>query len=404
MVHLLLLGSSRQAYTKLKKAVNNCDLTIINTTNMLKPFYSTLYSRVLTTPIRDDLEWTQLAKIVHNCYPIDRVITLDDNLQELAYRISEFLHIPTLCSLNTINLLNNKLLMRNFLKDKNFNQAQAIRLEKKSDLRSAMFEYGTVIIKPILGSGSKDIFKVSNLDDCATFFKNSRKKISNFLVEPFFEGEEYSIESYSEDGKHRIYGVTKKIKDNYFVETGHIVPGIIENQNLINKIKERVKEFLDVVGFTDGPAHTEIIISPEEINIVESQPRIGGDMINDLYELAMGIDIFSLIMQGLSGEKVFDAIPEYCEFNFDKFAFVSFLPSKTGKVISIKNNINLENDNCIKGFKVGCDVGEQLIEDRSSSGRLAYYWGTAQSYSEAMDECLKIKARIKIQTNSNLGR
>lgn len=402
MVHILLLGSSRQAYTKMKEAVNNCEFTIINTTNMLKPFYSKLYSRVLTTLTRDDDEWIKLAKVVNEIQTVDRVITLDDNLQELAYVISKELNISPLYSLDTIHLLNNKFAMRNFLRKKNFAKESAVVLENKKNLQKAVFDQGEVIIKPVSGSGSKNIFKLSRFDNIDVFFEKNKELFlgSKFLVEPFFHGEEYSVESYSEDGKHKIYGITKKIKDDYFVETGHVVPGVTKNQELINRIKYIVKKFLDLVGVTDGPTHTEVIVSPNGINIVESQPRIGGDMINNLYEFATGVDIFSLIMKGLCGEKVFLEIPDYDLDKFKRFAFVAFLSSKSGKVVSIKNSINLNADNHIKGVNINCEIGDNLVENRSSLGRVAYYWGVANSYSEAINECLTIQSRIQIETKS----
>lgn len=60
----------------------------------------------------------------------------------------------------------------------------------------------------------------------------------------------------------------------------------------LSAVAAMVHHFLDAIGHTYGPAHTEIIISDDGPVIVESPTRTGGDRIFEMVELAVGVNMF----------------------------------------------------------------------------------------------------------------
>jgi hypothetical protein len=49
--------------------------------------------------------------------------------------------------------------------------------------------------------------------------------------------------------------------------------------------------FLDAIGLTDGPSHTEVRVSKRGVGVIESHNRIGGAHINELVEAGYGVNL-----------------------------------------------------------------------------------------------------------------
>jgi hypothetical protein len=394
MKHVLLLGSSRRIFESLKNNVD-CELTILNTTNMLKPFYKDLYTQVITTKKFCKEDWIKIGVAINSIHPVHTVITVDDNYQEVAIAISKELSIKYPYSEKAIQILNNKYKMREHLQKTGFSNIFSNLLVDEKSLLDIFRknDVDNVIVKPVNGSGSQNIHKVNIHSDINYFLNNTLKKTKEeYVVEPFLQGEEYSVETYSESGNHKVYCITCKFKDNNFVETGHIVPAPLLEAKKVKSIIKYVSSFLDSAMVTDGPSHTEIIIKKDKINIVESQPRLGGDKINDLYSYATGINILGLICRGLTGDKVFDLIPLFSYEIFEKYAFTCFLTTRKGIVKDIKIDSRLELESDLLGFNIGCEIGDILKEDNSSYGRIAQIWGATNTYEDAL---LYVKSALK---------
>lgn len=115
--------------------------------------------------------------------------------------------------------------------------------------------------------------------------------VREFLMEAYIDGPEFSVESFSCGGRHVVVAVTEKLVDErHFAELGHALPARLE-PGVRAEIVAAVREFLTVVGLTDGPSHTEIRLSGKGPVIIESHNRSGGDFIGELVRAAYGIDL-----------------------------------------------------------------------------------------------------------------
>jgi biotin carboxylase len=113
-----------------------------------------------------------------------------------------------------------------------------------------------------------------------------------FLMEEFLDGPEISVETLSFDGRHVVVAVTDKPEfgSHGFVEIGHSQPSGCSAETL-REVTRVVTDFLDAVGLGNGPAHTELKLTSRGPRIIESHNRIGGNRINELVEVAYGIDM-----------------------------------------------------------------------------------------------------------------
>lgn len=159
-----------------------------------------------------------------------------------------------------------------------------------------------VILKPVKGGGS---IGVASADTEKSLYKAWEWSFSQsdgkVIVEEFIEGKEYSVETISSRSRHKLLGITEKVttEDPHFVEIGHKVP--CQLTKLVKlEIEKKIVGLLNLIGNEDGPAHTEIkITETNEIFIIESQTRVGGDRIWELLQLATGINQIQLTLQNL---------------------------------------------------------------------------------------------------------
>lgn len=285
MNKILVLGGFSEIHKLLYK--NGYKLTIITESSKIKPYFNEIYEEVLAFKNLKDHKKivNKVSNIIDDPKSYKTIICMFENLQILASEISMTTSIPFNLSNNQVSLFGNKYLMRKFLENKHFNTIPFRKVIDAKDLFEFINDYGESIVKPINGTGSKSVYKI-NLTNVKTISDEiSEFKCSPFIIEKFIEGEEFSVESISIDGKHYVYGITKKLKNDDFVEVGHVVPANISDKASKN-ITDYVLELLNILQFKNGPSHTEIIVGyNNEINLVETHARIGGDMISELYRL-----------------------------------------------------------------------------------------------------------------------
>ncbi|WP_084688979.1 ATP-grasp domain-containing protein, partial [Sporolactobacillus inulinus] len=283
----------------------------------------------------------------------------------------------------TLSLLNDKLKMREFLASKQFEYVQSKKIKSFEDIVNFKKNINqNFIIKPVNGEGSKSIIKVTSKTDCKVIYEEMVTKYPNqqYFLEEYLEGLEYSVESYSENGAHKIFGITEKSKDENFIESRHIVPAPLSLE-LTNTIIKYVKSFLDTISFSEGPAHTEVIVTDKGPRIVESQPRVGGDMITDLYKTISNNNILEKILFGLLGKKVLNDIPVIL-YPYSRYAAVGFISPQQGLVKKISIDENGFKKNKVYDYKIFVTEGQYSSGQKDSFGRLAQVLVTGDSYDE----------------------
>ena len=142
-----------------------------------------------------------------------------------------------------------------------------------------------VIVKPTEMGGKRGVsvaFSQAELDKSIRFALDDMPDYRNkIIIENFIEkGTEYSVESLSYHGKHKVIQVTQKITSGppHCVELGHIQPALLNNE-MREKIEKVIPELLEIVGVDNTTSHTEIKVVDDDIYLVELNARSGGDHI-----------------------------------------------------------------------------------------------------------------------------
>lgn len=267
-------------------------------------------------------------------------------------------------SLECTELTTNKYKMRERLSKFNLPCPKYILVNniEKVNLEDLSFP---LIVKPTDRSGSRGIYKVNNESELEPAIKSALEESfsKEILIEEYILGDEYSVESVSEKGIHKVLQITKKYTTGApnFIERGHTEPVEIDDE-LYKKIEQIILKSLDVLEVSNGASHSEIKILENDIKIVEIGARMGGDFIgSDLVKISTGIDYLELVINiALNRENV---ITNIAKKNTNKIAVVKFIFN-----VNDKDTINrVDSKNIIELY-----VKEEFEKVKDSSTRNGY--------------------------------
>ena len=208
-------------------------------------------------------------------------------------------------SMQCTKMSTNKHLMREAFAANGDPSPQSILIDESTDLTQLQLNY-PIIVKPTDRSGSRGIFKLESSEElenavASAISEGFEKKA---LVEEFVEGQEYSVEGISFNGKHHILAMTLKYTTGapHFIETGHLEPAPVSDE-MFEKVKKVVSHALDTLQIKNSASHTEVKIDQEgNIKIIEIGSRMGGDAIgSDLVYYSTGIDFVKAVIQVACG-------------------------------------------------------------------------------------------------------
>jgi carbamoyl-phosphate synthase large subunit len=199
-----------------------------------------------------------------------------------------------------------------------------------------------VILKPVIGSGSRGVIKCSNYNQLVEAIKETVRysKDERFIVEEYIDGDEISVEAIVNNNKIDILQLTDKIVSSppYNVELGHIQPSKYSNR--IEEIQNILQAIIDVTGLNNCAIHPEFKVKNDKITIIELGPRLGGDYITSkLVPLSTGINMEEIIIKISTGQ----------EFSYNKYkkaSLIKYLNFQAGSTVQTE----LTKDELVKAF------------------------------------------------------
>ena len=162
---------------------------------------------------------------------------------------------------------------------------------------------GPWIVKPRDASGSLGVSKVDEPGDLAAAVA-ALPSHTEFVVEQFVEGPEYSVEGVFLRGEPRVLAVTEKklLPPPNFVEAGHVLPADLPTE-LNTEFEQTVTTALKALGLRFGIFHVELWSTADGPVLGEIHVRNGGDWIHLMLEYAIpGLELFGLVIDDALGK------------------------------------------------------------------------------------------------------
>ncbi|MFJ4193142.1 acetyl-CoA carboxylase biotin carboxylase subunit family protein [Pseudomonas sp. NPDC089534] len=269
--------------------------TLVQQPDQLSDYQREHAALVLTPNIADLAGYGDTVERLHRQRPFDAVVSFSELGLLPASLLGERLGIPH-NSVRSVEVSRDKLLFRRLLQGSPY-ELHCAAADSREDVRAFVERHGASIVKPVSGSGSQGVYAVSRPEDVDDLPLQGHN-----LIEAFAGGDEYSVESLSLDGRHRILGITRKHTSGApgYVETGHDFPAALDEASR-TLIEDAVLWLLERMGNRWGPAHTEVKLDGTRLHFIETQTRFGGDQIWEMVWKTTGVHLAASTLAAMTG-------------------------------------------------------------------------------------------------------
>ncbi|MER7351045.1 ATP-grasp domain-containing protein [Streptomyces aurantiacus] len=262
--------------------------------------------------------WIDRAREIHSLLPVDRVVAFGESEQIVAAIIAEDLGLPGHHGVDVVRSVADKLEMRERLSGGALGTVAFA--EAQDPLSIERFAHAHPesrwLVKPAMGTGSRGVIELVDLRHCTAAFNQALEVAhpvagsQRVMVEELKPGRQLSVESFSEDGQHRVLAITQKYTDERtFAEVGHCVPAELSPED-VNAVAEYTGSVLGALRVHYGPTHTELVLGAAgRIDLIETHTRLGGHGIPHLVSAALGFDMHELAFAQLAGAPLLPRLP-----------------------------------------------------------------------------------------------
>ncbi|MDK9498147.1 ATP-grasp domain-containing protein [Streptomyces katrae] len=346
-----------------------------------------------------------LAEASREVWGFDTVASLTEAGLDMAARLNAHFGFPG-TGPEASRRMRNKFLMRQHLTERGKLSIHWDRVTDRASLDAfaALAGY-PFIIKPTDATASFGLIRVSapgELDATWERIEELRGRRSDrgstlytvreFLMETYLDGPEFSVEAFSFAGRHVVIAVTEKlVDDTHFAELGHALPARLA-PDAHARITAAVEDFLDTMGVTDGPSHTELRLGSRGPVVIESHNRVGGGHINELVEAAYGIDLLGYGVAWPLG--LVEALPEPPQARAG--ACTRFVLRDPGTVTAVSGVTEVAARPDVLAVEVSVAPGDPVRPLRDNWDRLGFAAVTAADTDAAIALCERLTEQIRI--------
>ncbi len=245
---------------------------------------------------------------------------VDPGVVTAAY-VAEKLGLPFQGSYESVRILQDKSLFRNFLSDNGFNvpNARGYRDLDAALSDTAYFNW-PVIVKPVDSAGSKGVSKVdepSNLPDAISYALNE-SHCGEFIIEDFLEkeGDSSDTDSFTIDGKLVFCSFSDQKFDvsaeNPYTPASYSWPSRIP-QWAQNELTSEIQRLVTLLNLKSGIYNIETRLCKNgKPYIMEVSPRGGGNRLAEMLKYATNQDLIENAVKAAVGQPI-DCItaPQY---------------------------------------------------------------------------------------------
>jgi len=294
------------------------------------------------------------------------------------------LGLPSYNDAQCVECSTNKFKMRQVFKRAGIPTPGFFVISSPDSVDSADLSY-PLIVKPTDRSGSRAITKLLSPEGLkeavGSAIENSFEKRA--IIEEYIDGDEFSCECISLNGRHHFLAVTKKYTTDapHYIETGHMEPSML-SKALEEKAVGVIFAALDAIGVRFGASHSEFKVKENgDIRLIEIGARMGGDCIgSDLVQISTGFDFMRMVIDVAAGKE-----PSFEKINSPRIAIIRFIFCQDD--LDRMERIKKHFPSAFHRISAMEPVNMRKIVD--SSTRLGYYI-VAVEHKEEADELLSI--------------
>lgn len=247
--------------------------------------------RIVHAPIADGQAILDVLKPLHDERPFDRVLTTTEPAAESTGFVVDALGLPGVTEA-TARALKDKALTRHLLDQHGLSPVLYRMVNGADEIAAFRAEVGDrIIVKPVDGVASLHIHPVDGPEDAEKAWQALREAgISAVIAEEYLDGPVVSVDSFSYGGRHLTIGYSEYRMNDKYVEWEVSTPSR-QAAPWLAELRELTPKFLDAVGLTEGPSHSEFVLTEKGPRVLESHARLAGSGAPELVRRAFGLNL-----------------------------------------------------------------------------------------------------------------
>lgn len=403
--HVLLIGNGRDIPGRLRRSRPDIAVTMMVRSDILGRVREAPDNwAVIGVPTTEPQRWVDLARMVHALHPVDAVANFGEKDQDKYALICTALGLPGPTP-QTMEWIGDKTAMRRRLAEAGVDDTAARPVTGREDVLAFAAEQGyPVVLKPAGGAGSSGVTVIADEAAVPLALERARAAVEeggSLTVEAFLDGPEWSVEGFSQGGRHVMASVTRKFKsEQHCIEYAHVVRAELDPGERA-AIEAHVVEVLDALGVRDGVTHTEVIVTPRGPRVVETHLRPAGDELPEMLRDHYGIDLIDALVQAAAGREVLGTLQEQvvdAASVRDHIAISYAFPPQGGTVRAINGVEEATAMPGVQGLEVLVEVGDELpAVSADSDSRTVEVKATGATEEEALERAAAAAAAVVVE-------
>ncbi len=295
----------------------------------------------------------------------------------------------------------NKFLFRNLLKSAGFTTPWFLQVNKNNieGLAAEIPSYPCVI-KPVQGSGSVGVRYLASEKDLDAYIHNILKNSphSNYQIEEFVEGIEFSIEGIVQNGILEILAICEKDRSKLpnLVDTRIIYPPNLPVDDLARALTS-ARKIVQTLQVQNAPIHLEFIQSPKlGFVAVECAVRAAGfNLFNRMVPWCTGINTLELQLDLILGKQLSKFTPTRQYSGILDFP----QPTRSGilKAISYQKT---EDSNSFTEIEIYKRIGDVVAPASNGAERIGHIFIFAKTNTQAEKIFKSLNFSIELESSS----
>lgn len=345
MKKLLLLGGLRYLIPVIKSAqkmgcyVITCDYLPDNIAHKFSDEYYNV-SIVDKDAVLDLAQQLQIDGIMS--------FAVDPGVITAAY-VADKMNLSSAGPYQSVKILQNKGLFRNFLENNNFNVPKS---KSYSDINKAIEEFDyfslPVMVKPVDSAGSKGVSKVMHRKNLEQALKHAMNYSysKTIIIEDFLESKGCSSDSdcFSVNGKFDFITFSNQRFDpdspNPFTPSAFSWPSSISDRNK-QYLRSELQRLIKLLNMKSSIYNVEVRETKDnKAYIMEVSPRGGGNRLSEVLHYATGVDLISYAIKAALGEELKEISQPSYNSNWAEIIIYS---NENGKFKELQINPEINN-------------------------------------------------------------
>ena len=273
----------------------------------------------------------------------------DPGVTTAAY-VAEKLGLPSVGTFESVNILQNKALFRQFLADNGFSvpKAKGYCNYEEAIVDKDLFRW-PVIVKPVDSAGSKGVSRVDSTEKLKSAVENALRfsKTKRFIVEEFIQQKGYSSDTdcFSIKGKLVFASFCNQHFDenakNPYTPSAYSWPSTMP-ESIQTELRSELQRLITLLGLKTSVYNIETRMGKDgKPYIMEVSPRGGGNRLSEMLKYASGTDLISnavkaavgLPVETISGDPVYKGC----------WAIIILHSDKAGEFVRLDINKSVKN-------------------------------------------------------------